>query len=189
MKLHWTQNRPSMVGPWVAWWRYTVPIWRPGDHISAALVQVMVWCHQATSHYLSQCWPRSVLPYGIIRPQWVNTLGPEQNGSYVATCNTWWHHQMETFSAILALCAGKSLVTGAGNSPVTNEFPLCQWRRALMFSLICAWINSWVNNREAQDDLRRHRAHYDVSVINFQMQFLGNFLVFWFQITVGKPFP
>ena len=33
--------------------------------------------------------------------------------------------------------------------------------KALMFSLICAWINGWVNNREA-DDLRRHRAHYDV---------------------------
>ena len=36
------------------------------------LVQVMAWCHQATSHYLSQCWPRSMLPYGIARPQWVN---------------------------------------------------------------------------------------------------------------------
>ena len=30
-----------------------------------------------------------------------------------------------------------------------------------MFTLICARINSWVNNREA-GDLRRHRAHYDV---------------------------
>ena len=39
-----------------------------------------------------------------------------------------------------------------------------QWRRALMFSLICAWMNGWVNNREA-DDLRRHRAHYDVTVM------------------------
>ena len=35
-----------------------------------------------------------------------------------------------------------------------------QWREALMFSLICAWINGWVNNREA-DDLRRHHAQYD----------------------------
>ena len=32
----------------------------------------MAWCHQATSHYLSQCWPRSISPYGITRPQWVN---------------------------------------------------------------------------------------------------------------------
>ena len=36
--------------------------------------------------------------------------------------------------------------------------------RALVFSLICVWINGWVNNREA-GDLRRHRAHYDVIVM------------------------
>ena len=34
-----------------------------------------------------------------------------------------------------------------------------QWRGALMFSLICARINSWVYNDKA-DDLRRHCAHY-----------------------------
>ena len=39
-----------------------------------------------------------------------------------------------------------------------------QWRGALMFSLICAWINGWVYNREA-GDIRRHRAHYDVIVM------------------------
>ena len=39
-----------------------------------------------------------------------------------------------------------------------------QWRGALMFSLICAWINGWVNNHEA-GDLRRHHAHYDVTVM------------------------
>ena len=39
-----------------------------------------------------------------------------------------------------------------------------QWRGALMFLLICVWINGWVNNREA-GDLRRYRGHYDVSVM------------------------
>ena len=39
-----------------------------------------------------------------------------------------------------------------------------QWRGALMFSLICVWINDWVNNREV-GDLRRYRAHYDVTVM------------------------
>ena len=38
----------------------------------STLVQVMAWCRQATSHYLSQCWPRSMSPNGITRPQWVN---------------------------------------------------------------------------------------------------------------------
>ena len=39
-----------------------------------------------------------------------------------------------------------------------------QWRGALMFSLIWAWINDWVNKREACDR-RRHRAHYEVIVM------------------------
>ena len=39
-----------------------------------------------------------------------------------------------------------------------------QRRGALMFSLICAWINRWVNNREA-GDLRRYRPHYNVIVM------------------------
>ena len=39
-----------------------------------------------------------------------------------------------------------------------------QWREALMFSLICIWTNSWVNNRYV-GNLRCHRAHYDVTVI------------------------
>ena len=47
----------------------------------------------------------------------------------------WWRHQMETFSALLVICAR--------NSPIP------------------VWINGWVNNREA-GDLRRHRVHYDV---------------------------
>ena len=42
--------------------------------------------------------------------------------------------------------------------------PRGQWRGALMFSLICVWINGWVNNHEA-GDLRRYRAQYDVTVI------------------------
>ena len=39
-----------------------------------------------------------------------------------------------------------------------------QWCGALMFSLICTWINGGVNNREA-GDLRRHRALYDAIVL------------------------
>ena len=34
----------------------------------------MAWCHQATSHYLNQYWPSSMSPYGITRPQWVNSI-------------------------------------------------------------------------------------------------------------------
>ena len=41
----------------------------------SALVQIMAWCRQATSHYLSQCWPRPMSPYGVTRPEWVNHWG------------------------------------------------------------------------------------------------------------------
>ena len=55
-------------------------------------------------------------------------------------------------------------VRGIHRSPVNSPHK-GQWRGALMFSLICARINDWVNNGEA-GDLRRHRAHCDVIVIH-----------------------
>ena len=54
-------------------------------------------------------------------------------------------------------------VRGIHRSPVNSQHK-GQWRGALMFSLICIWLNDWVNNREA-GDLRRHRAHCDVIVM------------------------
>ena len=52
---------------------------------------------------------------------------------------------------------------GIHRSPA-NSLHKGQWRGALVFSLVCVWINGWVNNREA-GDLRRHRTHYDVIVM------------------------
>ena len=66
---------------------------------------------------------------------------------------TWWHHQIETFSALLAICAG----------PVTRSF-------YIFFDLRLK--NGWVNNREA-GHLRRYRAHYDVSVMNKKQYYLS----------------
>ena len=57
-----------------------------------------------------------------------------------------------------------SFVQGIHRSPV-NSPQKGQWRGALLFSLICAWINGWINNGEASD-LRRHHAHYDVPVMS-----------------------
>ena len=69
----------------------------------------------------------------------------------------WWRHQMETFSTLLAICAGNSPVTGEflAQRPVTRSFDV-------FFDL---HLNKgWVNNRVA-GDLRRHRAHYSVIVM------------------------
>ena len=51
-------------------------------------------------------------------------------------------------------------VRGIHRSPVNSPHK-GQWRGALMFTLICARINSWVNNCKA-DDLRRYSVHCDV---------------------------
>ena len=47
--------------------------WMPKDFIdgNSRLIQVMVWCRQAASHYLSPCCPKSVPPYGVTKAQWV----------------------------------------------------------------------------------------------------------------------
>ena len=71
--------------------------------------------------------------------------------------SSWWRHQMETFFALLAICAG--------NSPVIDEFPARRpVTRRFDVSFIFAWINVWANNREA-GNLRRHRVHNDVIVM------------------------
>ena len=70
----------------------------------------------------------------------------------------WWRHQMETFSALLALCAG--------NSPVIGEFPAQRpvtWIFDVFFDLS---LNKRLSKQSRPGDLRRHRAHYDVGVIH-----------------------
>ena len=49
--------------------------WMAQDHIDdeSILVLVLAWGHQATRHYMTQYCPRSILPYGIIRPQLVES--------------------------------------------------------------------------------------------------------------------
>ena len=65
---------------------------------------------------------------------------------------------METFSALLAICAG--------NSPVPGEYPAQRpvtWSFDVFFDL--PLNKRWVNNREA-GDLRRYRTHYGVIVMS-----------------------
>ena len=69
---------------------------------------------------------------------------------------SWWRHQMETFPRYWPF------VRGIHRSPVNSPHK-GQWRGALMFSLICVWINCCVNNRKA-GDLRSYRAHCGVTV-------------------------
>ena len=56
-----------------------------------------------------------------------------------------------------------AFVRGIHRSPMNSPHK-GQWRRDLVISLICPWINGYENKREA-GDLRRHRGHYDVRVL------------------------
>ena len=76
----------------------------------------------------------------------------------VCKVDSWWRHQMETFSALLAI--------SAGNSPVTSEFPTQRpvTRRFDVF------FDLRVNKRSSKHSWgqRRNRAHYDVIVMVFK---------------------
>ena len=67
-----------------------------------------------------------------------------------------------------------SFVRGIHWSPVNSPHK-GQWHGALMFSLICARINGWVNNPEA-DNSRCHLAHFDVIVMDID-PFIKSFTV------------
>ena len=73
-------------------------------------------------------------------------------------------------------------VRGIHRSPVNSPHK-GQWRGALMFTLICARINGWVNTREA-GDLRRYRPHYDFIVMSrngeLHRSWLINMAVGWY---------
>ena len=86
------------------------------------------------------------------------------------TWSSWWRHQMETFYW--------PFVGGIHRSPVNSPHK-GQWRGALIFSLISAWINGWVNNGEA-GDLIHHRTHYDVTVMYRDIN-PGHIYNLWFQ--------
>ena len=71
--------------------------------------------------------------------------------------HTWWRHQMEAFSALLALCAGNSLVTGEflSQRSVTRSFGVFFDLRPNK-RLSKQWRRRWFETP---------RAHYDVSVM------------------------
>ena len=82
---------------------------------------------------------------GLHSHNFVNKPRPQENDRLL---QKWWRHQIETFSRYWLF------VRGIHRSPV-NSLHKGQWREALMFSMISAWINRWVNNRQA-GDLRRY---------------------------------
>ena len=121
------------------------------------LVQIMDW-RQTGAKPLFEPMVVSLLPHiCVTRHQWVNasvmTLKTVVDTSKHDDVIKWKHFPRYW-----------PFVRGIHRSPVNSPHK-GQWRGALIFSLICARINCWVNNREA-GDLRRHQAHCDVIVMH-----------------------
>ena len=118
--------------------------------------QFVRWIHRSPMNSPHKGQWREALMFSLICA-WIN--GWVNNGEVGDLRHHRAHYDviiMETFSALLAICAG--------NSPAPGELPhKGQWCGALMLSLICVWIHGWVNNREAGDfrrtscSLWRHR--------------------------------
>ena len=80
-----------------------------------------------------------------------------------------WLSRLQLFALYMMTSSNRNIfrVTGhlCGNSPITGDFPAQRpMTRSFYASLICAWINGWVNNREG-GDFRRHCAQYDITVL------------------------
>ena len=156
-------------------------------------VQLKAWCHQATGHYLSQCLPvlcfhtmslghnelilqvlkvltSCMHPILILLQQnGIEGIGSQRNWKTVPkVCShhcvcwwlLWWYLSLwqKNFPCYWPFVRGihQSLM----NSPHRGQL-----HGTLMFSLICAWTNGWVNNRDF-GDLRCHRSHYDFAVMS-----------------------
>ena len=142
------------------------------------MAQVMACCLPAPSHYLNQCWlvinevlwhsPKinaartSYYLVWLIRKFYFSNTTPREQ----------WVNEVRIIIAVAMhddVIKWKHFprywpfVRGIHRSPANSPHK-GQWRGSLMFSLICVWINGWVNNREAVD-LRRYRTHYDVTVM------------------------
>ena len=112
----------------------------------------------------AQCFGQTVLTLSALAPLRCGSILKKMyppNTSYWlsswALLVTWWRHQWKHFPRYWPFVRG--IHRSTVNSPHKG-----QWRGALMFSLICTWINGWVNNSEA-GDLKCHRAYYNVSVL------------------------
>ena len=84
-----------------------------------------------------------------------------------------------------------SFVRGIHRSPVNSQHT-GQWRGALVFSLICVWINDWVNKR-GTGELRRYRAHHDVIVMipvsTAVNAWIGNYIIQKSMVAITSPWP
>ena len=134
---------------------------------SSTLVQVMAWWSQATSHYhyLNQCWPRSMSPCGVTRPQWVKWWHKGESGNEGPWLNWDWKWTLiiEMIKRIWAAVTEFSQETenfhpwwhGSGTG-------LAAYRQQAI---------TWTNDNQ---DLQRHMASLSLNELNHIIHWIGD---------------
>ena len=118
---------------------------------------LVIWHRQAPQHLRIQCWRQPPMGLALKSLPWGARIIPPEQGQY-RCC--WYHDDVIKYKYFPRYWP---FMRGIHRSPV-NSLHKGQWRGALMFSLICAWISRWENYGKA-GDLRRHRSQYDVIVM------------------------
>ena len=146
------------------------------------LIQVMAWRHQdksqAISHHLNQYWPRSVSPYGITRPQWVEVYLIKYAQFF---CALFWFGDCFTILGGCKSFAYSSFSTRASVAAVLSRY-LCVSS--------CLWVNTLrprQNGRHFADDTFK-RIFFNENVrisINFHwnlfLRFQSTIFHHWFR--------
>ena len=130
----------------------------------SAFVQVMAWCRQATSHYLNQCWPRSPMPYGVTRPQWVNFDALAQASKFLIKRRQ-----------VVFLCWMQD--SNRNDMPFQSYIPLkqtskmcncCNWQwkcfQCLQSVLDTTHLNTWIIQVHNQKPIISHMPIFKISI-------------------------
>ena len=120
--------------------------------VVSTLVQVMAWCRQAPSLYLSQCWPWSMPPYSVTRPQWV-VLASLQVVCFVGLVGLsrkfQFHKISHFFFTVLCWAFSRNywpptLWTASGPPRTAGEL-VYQSQRSATFLFTCMWHDAVIN--------------------------------------------
>ena len=134
---------------WGRWW--VLAPWKKACHgIILRMDPDKEKRRNVVSHWLCAC-PKWTLGVALVVVTGIRILV-----RYLESSHSWWCHQMETFSALLAICAG--------NSPVKGEFPTHR-QVTRSFDDFFDHLNKRLSKQSYGWWLRRHRAHCDVIVI------------------------
>ena len=146
------------------------------DLYSVTAVMYAIWCwigprHNGTQLYWAEAGviksmsPGNVSIFQYNANQLLNITTLFDRLPHITSGDTWWMRDITHDDVIKWKHFPRywPFVRGIHRSPVNSPHK-GQWRGALMFPLIRTRINGWVNNGEA-GDMRRYRAHYDVTVI------------------------